>query len=121
MTTTTLTLDETAYADFATYLATGEDPHGLVSPDVLAEMTFPNVTFRLEGKEALDAARERVSARPWKLGVYEVLPTAEGFAAVIDVIVVNHHGEEETAHTATIVTLTDGRMVRMQHWCSGPL
>ena len=121
MTTTTLTVDDTAYADFVHYLATGEDPHGRVSFGVVAEMTFPNISFRLEGKAALDASRDRVSPRPWELDLLEVLPTPVGFVAVIDTTVATPDGHRERAHTVTLVTIAGGRMVRMQHWCSGPL
>lgn len=121
MTINTLTVDDTAYADFVHYLATGQDPHGLVSPDVVADMTFPNISFRLEGKAALDASRDRVSPRPWELDLFEVLPTPLGFVAVIDTTVAAPDCHRERAHTVTLVTITAGQMVRMQHWCSGPL
>lgn len=121
MTSTTLTLDDTAYADFVGDLATGEDPHGLVSPDVVAEMTFPHISFRLDGKAALDASRDRVSPSPWEVDLGEVLPTPLGFVAVIDTTVATDDGRSEHAHTVSLVTITGGQMVRMQHWCSGPL
>lgn len=119
--TTTLTVDDTAHADFVHYLATGQDPHGLVSPDVVAEMTFPNISFRLEGKAALDASRDRVSPRHWEVRLREVLSTPLGFVAVIDTTVATHDGRIERAHTVSLVTITGGQMVRMPHWCSGAL
>ena len=114
-------LDHPAYDDFLHYLATGEDPHGRISPDVVAAMTFPHVTFRLVGKAAFDEGRDRVSEHPWQLEPHEVLATDAGFVAVVGATAVTRDGATMRTHTITLVTLTDGIVTSLQHWCSGAL
>lgn len=109
-------------ASFLRYLSTGQDPDGFVSPAVVAELTFPHVTFHLDGKADLDVSRDRVSDdEPWEMEVHEVVPTADGFVVVAGITTRFGDGGSMRAHTVTLVRLEEGRMVGMRHWCSGAL
>jgi hypothetical protein len=113
-------MPSTALSDFLHYLSTGEDPHGLISPDCVAQMNFPHNSFTVEGKAAFDELQARASDTPWVLDVDAVEPTPDGFLAVID-IETSHEGQSARARTITTVTLKDDQVAAIRHWCTGAL
>jgi len=118
------TMPRTMFSDFLHYLSTGEDPHAVISADLEGDMNFPHSTFRLRGKAEFDQLRAQVSNQPWSLRVEKVEPTATGFLAVIDIDTV-HEGpggaETDTSRTISTVTVDEGRITRLAHWCTGQL
>jgi hypothetical protein len=56
--------------------------------------------------------------------VDHVEPTASGFLAVVDIDTVHQtaHGPmSSTSRTISLVTVADGRVNRLAHWCTGHL
>ena len=118
------TMPRTTLSDFLHYLSTGEDPHGMISVDLEGDMNFPHTTFRLHGKTEFDRLRAAVSNHPWTLRVEKVEPTASGFVAVIDIDTVHegaHGAETGTSRTISTVTVDQGKITRLAHWCTGQL
>ena len=114
-------IPRTTLSDFLHYLATGEDPHGMISADCVAEMNFPHASFTVDGKAAFDELRAGVSPEPWILTVGSVDSTPDGFVAVIDIVTVVPGGGRETSRTVTIVRLQDDQIGHLSHWCTGAL
>jgi hypothetical protein len=110
----------TTLEDFVHYLSTGLDPHGRISPGVVAEMNFPHTTFNVEGKEDFDRLRDDVSDRDWVMRVESAEPIPDGFLAVIDYDA-HQDGTMSTFRTITAVSLTGEQITRIRHWCTGAL
>ncbi|MDX6232928.1 MAG: hypothetical protein QOH68_1928 [Nocardioidaceae bacterium] len=118
----TETMPRTSMNDFLRYLSTGEDPHGLISVDCVAQMNFPHTSFTLDSKAAFDELRAGVSHEPWVLTVSSVDPTPDGFVAVIDIDTVAHDGSGvESSRTVTIVRFDGDQITQLSHWCTGQL
>lgn len=109
-----------AAEDLLHYLSTGEDPHGRISPEVIAEMNFPHVSFALEGKAALDEARDQVSDHPWVIRAEPAVPTQDGFVVVLDYDA-GRDGQDATFRTVSLVTVENDQVTRFRHWCTGEL
>ena len=118
------TMPRTMLSDFLHYLATGDDPQGIIHPDLEGEMNFPNSAFQLRGKAEFDRLRDGVSDEPWTLHVEHVEPTASGFLAVVNIDTVHqsaHGPKTSTSRTISLVTVADGTVNRLAHWCTGQL
>jgi hypothetical protein len=105
---------------FLHYLATGDDPGAVMAEDLVVEMNFPNLSFTLTGKAAMDDARDRVSDHPWVLRPEPAIGTDDGFVLVLEYDA-GHEGRDVTQRTINLVTLTDGVVTALKHWCTGPL
>ncbi len=108
----------TTLADFLHYLGTGEDPNGLISAQITAEMNFPHTSFTVRGKADFDRLRDDVSDHPWVLRAEPAVPTPDGFYVVVEYDA-GHGGDDQTFRTLNVVTVTDDQIVRVQHWCTG--
>jgi len=118
--TTSTWMPTTTVADFLHYLSTGADPHGRISADVVAEMTFPHTTFKVIGKADFDHLRAHVSDRPWVLRAEPALPLPDGFLVAVEYDA--HQGDStNTFHTINVVTVTGEQITGFRHWCSGAL
>lgn len=115
------TMPRTALTDFLHYLATGEDPHGIISDRCVAQMNFPHASFTLDNKAAFDELRAGVSPEPWLLHVDSVDSMPDGFVAVIDVDSISPHGGTLRTRTVTLVRIEGDQIVHLSHWCTGAL
>lgn len=110
----------TTLADFLGYLATGQDPHGRISPDVVAEMNFPHTTFTVVGKAGFDELRSQVSDREWVLRTESAEPVPDGFVVVVEYDAFRDQ-EKATFRTINAVTVDGQQITRLRHWCTGAL
>jgi hypothetical protein len=113
-------MPRTALTDFLHYLATGDDPNGLIDENMQGDMNFPHHSFTFDGKAAFDTLRDGVSDGAWVLNVEAADPTPDGFVAVIE-IETSREGHSSRARTITTVTLKDDRVAAIRHWCTGAL
>jgi ketosteroid isomerase-like protein len=89
---------------------------GVFSPDATGEFHFPGQDFAMHGAKALDDLLNQ--ARPAGATVHAVaaLPTPDGF--VVEIRYQTHH-DHSTYQTASIVSVRDGRIHRLVHYCTG--
>jgi hypothetical protein len=106
--------------DFVHYLATGEDPHGRISADIVAEMNFPHASFTVTGKADFDHLRLGVSDRPWVVRVEPAEATPDGFLVVVEYDA-HQAGVLNTFRTINVVSVEGEQITRLRHWCTGAL
>jgi ketosteroid isomerase-like protein len=114
MTTATITgLDE-----FVHYMSTAELRPGVFTDDVIFDMTIPAWRVQVQGLDDFQALRRHAGGQ-WRVTLGEVQPTPQGFVAEADL--------EETVdghvvynRTISLVTMRDGRISDIRHYCSGP-
>ena len=114
------TMPTSTLADFTQYLATGQDPHERISPDVIADMNFPHTSFTVTGKADLDVLRAQVSDEDWVIRLESVEPISYGFLAVLEYDASRGH-ETSTFRTINVVSLAGDQISRLRHWCTGAL
>jgi hypothetical protein len=96
--------------------------HGEVTPDAFAEdvffdMNVPSWRYQLEGHDA--AAGLFHSDEPARVRVGAVTATAAGFVAETDYDTVEH-GAPLYYRSISVVTVQDGLISSVVHYCTGP-
>lgn len=95
--------------EFVAFLETG-DP-GAFAADAVADFNFPSVRFTVHGADAI--AAERGPGR-WKVDLERVRPTDTGYVAEL-----THSHAGEAYHTLNLVTVDNGRITELVHYCTG--
>lgn len=113
MTTATITgLDK-----FLHYLSTGELVPGDFTDDVFFDMTVPAWRVQVQGLADFKALRSHAGGQ-WRVQLGKVEPTPDGFVAEAD-YEETVNGENLYNRTISLVTLRDGKISEIRHYCSG--
>ena len=110
-------MDTALLPEFVHFLSTGELAPGAFADDVLFDMNVPSWRYQFQGHEAaagLFHSDERARVR---VGV--ALPTPTGFVAETDYDTVEH-GTPLYYRSISVVTVQDGQISEVIHYCTGP-
>lgn len=107
--------------EFLRFLTTGQDPTGVIATDVHGEFNFPGTYFTLDNQLDFKHLRDRVSADDWTFDVERAEPTPTGFVVEGPHSQIGHSGERDVERTMTLVTVTEGRVTDVRHYCTGPI
>jgi hypothetical protein len=101
--------------EFVRYIE-GRADAGVLTPEATGEFHFPGQDFAIHGAKALDDLLTH--ARPAGATVHAVaaLPTPDGFVAEIRY---QTHHDHSTYQTTSLVSVRDGRIHRLVHYCTG--
>jgi hypothetical protein len=107
-------------AEFVHYFETGEDPDGIISPSIFVDFNVPSWRFQLVGNVALERQRQQGGHGHWKAHVGKALQTPEGFVLELDYEAQGADGHWSYNRTLSLITVADGKVTEMVHYCGGP-
>jgi ketosteroid isomerase-like protein len=107
--------------EFLNFLTRGTDPAGAVAADVHAEFNFPGEYFTIDGNAAFKRLRDAVSPEDWVFTVERAEATPTGFVVEGPHAEAGHDGRRTVSRTVSLVTVSDGRISEVRHYCTGPV
>jgi hypothetical protein len=113
----TQTVDVALLPEFVRFLETGEVAPEAFAADVFFDMNVPSWRYQIQGHEA--AAGLFHSAEPARVHVGAVMKTPEGFVAETDYETIEH-GASVYHRSVSLVTVHDGQISNVIHYCTGP-
>jgi ketosteroid isomerase-like protein len=111
------TTDVARLSDFVRFLETGEVAPDAFAADVFFDMNVPSWRYQIQGHEA--AARLFHSDEPARMHVGRVAQTADGFVVETD-YETSEHGAAVYHRSVSLVTVHDGLITEVVHYCTGP-
>jgi ketosteroid isomerase-like protein len=103
---------------YLAFLADGSTPDDVFADDVILDMNVPSWRFQVQG---VDAVRQsRLSAGGvWKVQAGAMLATDAGFVVETSYDSIED-GRPLYARSVNLVTVHDGRIAEVVHYCTGP-
>src|SRR5581483_6506186 len=100
--------------EFVAFVETGEARPGVWADDAVMDFNVPSWRFVARGVDAIVAQRHHAGPGPWKVSVDRAEPTSNGFAVEL------HHAHgNEYYRTLSLVTVANGRISEVIHYCTG--
>jgi ketosteroid isomerase-like protein len=91
---------------------------GVFTDDVVLDMNVPAWRFQVQGVDALRATRQSAGGR-WDVHTGPVTPTGDGFVVETSYDSVEG-GVPMYTRSVDIVTVRDGKISKLVHYCTGP-
>jgi hypothetical protein len=100
------------------FLTNADTPAGLFTEDVILDMNVPSWQFQVQGIDALRGARLAVGGQ-WDVHPGPLTTTSTGF-----VVETSYDSTESGVliytRSVNIITVTDGHISKIVHYCTGP-
>jgi len=103
---------------YLAFLTDGSTPDGVFAADVILDMNVPAWRFQVQGVAALRESR-LVAGGVWDVHQGPVTLTADGFVVETSYDSVEA-GVPMYTRSVNLVTVHDGRIARVVHYCTGP-
>jgi ketosteroid isomerase-like protein len=91
---------------------------GVFTEDVILDMNVPAWRFQVQGVAALRATRQSAGGR-WDVHAGPVTPTSDGFVVETSYDSIAD-GVQFYTRSVDVVTIRDGRISKLVHYCTGP-
>lgn len=110
-------MDVALLPEFVHFLETGDVTPAAFATDVFFDLNVPSWRYQIEGHEA--AAGLFHSELPARVHVGSVVETPSGFVAETDYDTIEN-GLAIYYRAVSLVTVKDGRICNVVHYCTGP-
>ena len=112
-----MTADVPLLAEYLHFLQTGELKPGAFAPDVFFDTNVPSWRYQVQGHTDVAALRAKGGVQQLQVGA--VVATADGFAAETSYDALEA-GEVIYYRAMNLVTVREGQIVEVIHYCTGP-
>jgi hypothetical protein len=100
--------------EFVAFLESGEPRPDVFAADAVIDFNVPSWRFASRGLAAIAHQRQITGAGPWEVVVDRASETPSGF-----VVELSHAHSGEYYRTLSLVTVVNGRISEVVHYCTG--
>ncbi|GIH05217.1 hypothetical protein Rhe02_32840 [Rhizocola hellebori] len=100
--------------EFVEFLQTGQLRPDVFATDAVIDFNVPSWRFSSRGPAAIAQQRHAAGPGPWQVVVDRAEPTPRGF-----VVELHHAHADQYYRTLSLVTVANGRILEVVHYCTG--
>ena len=100
--------------EFVQFIETGDARSAVFADDAVMDFNVPSWRFAARGRAAIAAQRQHAGPGAWQVGVDRAEPTPNGF-----VVELHHSHSGEYYRTLSLVTVVNGHIAEVVHYCTG--